>query len=103
MECHRHYFFKDDPNPDLSEQLKKFLTVESLGVNPRVELLRSKQELRAEEVMAQTARRIGYCWEADLVWKSDNDTLPENKSLAEKTFISLERKMQREPSFKEGY
>ena len=53
--------------------------------------------------MSQTARRTGVCWEAGLLWKSDNDTLTESKSLAEKRFLSLERKMQREPSIKEGY
>ena len=103
MECHRHYFFKEDPDPDLSEQLKSFWTVESFGVNSKVELLRSKQDQRAEEVMAQTARRPGDRWEAGLLWKSENETLPESKSLAEKRFLFLEREMQRESVFQERY
>ena len=103
LECHRHYFFKEDPGPDLSEQVKSFWTVESFGVNSKVKLLRSKQDQRAEEVMAQTARRSGDRWEAGLLWNSDNETLPESKSLAEKRFLSLERKMQRDSVFKEEY
>jgi hypothetical protein len=52
------FFVGNQENDDLHELVKKFFTIESLGVK-RTENRRSKEDLRAMQIMDETSRRSG--------------------------------------------
>ena len=88
---------------DIGRQLKNFWNVESFGVDTRAKALRSKEDQRAGEILNQTACRRGDHWETGLLWKSDNEVLPESKKVEEQRFRTLEKKMAKDPYFKRQY
>ncbi|XP_033218080.1 uncharacterized protein LOC117173549 [Belonocnema kinseyi] len=96
-------FYHRTENDDISQRMTDFWNTETFGVNPTATRLRSKEDQRAEELINRTARRDRNKWEAGLLCKTDNETLPPSRKMAEKRFVALERKMDRDPAFRHEY
>ena len=96
-------FYHQQEEDDISLRLRDFWNTEIFGVNPPSTRLRSKEDQRAEELLNKTARRCGDRWEVGLLWKTDNETLPPSRKMAEKRFVALEKKMDRDPALYQEY
>ncbi|XP_043482111.1 uncharacterized protein LOC122511116 [Leptopilina heterotoma] len=88
---------------EINEQIREFWTTESFGVSPVKKSLSSVEEQRAKEIIDKTLRRVNDRWEVGLLWKTDQEVLPESRENALRRLLSIERKMARDPIFKEKY
>ncbi|XP_047989293.1 uncharacterized protein LOC125228681 [Leguminivora glycinivorella] len=87
---------------DTHELIKQHFNIESLGVEPKIN--RSDPNNRAFEILNATCKKIQGedRYEAGLLWKTDNETLPNNKDKAMKRLVSLE-KLDRDDGLKAEY
>lgn len=92
-----------DKEAELHELVREFWTTESFGVTPSKKVLSSAGDQRAREVLNRTLRRIGDRWEVGLLWKTDQEHLPQSRKNAEKRVLSIEKKMSRDPAFGKRY
>jgi hypothetical protein len=98
----RLYFVRNEEHDELHEMVKRYFTIESLGVKA-VENRRSKEDIRALQIMEETTRRVGESRETGLLWKEDDVNLPNSKPIAERRLHLMERKMDKDPDFVAPY
>jgi hypothetical protein len=98
----RSYFVRNEEHDELHEMVKRYFTIESLGVKA-VENRRSKEDIRALQIMEETTRRVGERWETGLLWKEDGVQLPNSGPVAERRLHLMERKMDKDPDFATAY
>jgi hypothetical protein len=96
------FFVQNQDDEDLHEMVKRFFTIESLGVKP-VENRRSKEDIRAFKLMEETSRRVEDRWETGLLWKEYEINLKNSRPQAERRFHLMEKKMDKDPEFAESY
>lgn len=70
----------------LHNLVKNFFAIESIGVGPTK--LRSEEDARAEKVMESTLIFKNGRYEIGMTWKTDNETLPDNLSMAEQRCLA---------------
>lgn len=87
---------QDDADRQLHEAVKGFFAVENVGVAAKQ--LKSAEVERAEQIMKSTMRMVEGRYEVGLLWKTDDEKLPENNGMALKRLISEERKLSKEPA-----
>ena len=94
-ECDRDYSL-------LENLIKEQYKLDSIGISKRE--TRSSEDDRAVQILERTARRLSVGrYEAGLLWKSDNLVVPNSYGLAMSRFLSLEKKMAKEPHYAERY
>jgi hypothetical protein len=98
----KSYFIRSEEHDELHEMVKRYFTIESLGVKT-VENRRSKEDIRALKIMEKTTRRVGERWETGLLWKEDDIKLPNSRPIAERRLNLMERKMDKDPDFAAAY
>ena len=88
----------------LSKEIEYFCQLESYGTLSKLDLnLLSPTEQHALQILENnTILRNGH-FEIPLLWKSESPKLPNNQTLAEKWFQSLENKFAKTPEFAELY
>ncbi|KAJ8914853.1 hypothetical protein NQ315_014866 [Exocentrus adspersus] len=86
---------KDDVDV-LHDLVKKQWNIDSLEIRIPAKISLSKQDVRAEEILNRTMKRIGDEFETGLLWKSCV-SLPESKINAFTRLKCVERKMDRDP------
>ena len=89
---------------DLNENVEKFWKVESystLRINERNFL--PKDEQRAYDILETTTQNINNRYEVGMLWKSENPSLQNNRSLAVARLLHLEKKFKKDPVFAESY
>lgn len=91
-----------DPDRELNEQFRDFVTLENTGVLGSLEIPESNDDKRARELLMNTTRRIpdepGY--ETELLWRTDNPLFPDSYPMAVRRLEGLERKLQKDPNLK---
>ncbi|XP_062713890.1 uncharacterized protein LOC134290723 [Aedes albopictus] len=91
-----------DPDRELNEQFRDFVTLENTGVSGSLEIPESNDDKRARELLMNTTRRIpdepGY--ETGLLWRTDNPLFPDSYPMAVRRLEGLERKLQKDPNLK---
>ncbi|XP_053699404.1 uncharacterized protein LOC128746376 [Sabethes cyaneus] len=85
-------------NKELHNAVKQFYEIEEIGSGNVT--LRSKEEQRALDLLAQTTVRVGEKFETGLLWKDPDVELPDSYTMALRRLECLERKMLRDPSLK---
>ncbi len=85
---------------ELNRQMKDFFAVESDGIKT-VSPSRSKEDMRALELLEEHTKQVDGRWQTCLLWKEDNALLPESKSMAMRRLQLMEKKMDRNPEFAE--
>lgn len=88
---------------NLQTTVQQFFELESLGVRYTENLLESAADKRARHVLESTTTRIGSQYQTGLLWKADNVTLPESKSMATNRLLGIERKIKQNPDFEARY
>ena len=63
----------------------------------------SMDDKRALGIMARTVKKVGDHYSVGLLWKDDNPSLPNSRSLAEKIIVSLKCRLGKNPSLLEKY
>ena len=84
---------------ELHQLVKRSFTTEEFGVKVLKELPRSNDDIRAQEIMERTTKRIGERWEVGLLWRDENIQLPESKSMAIRRLTSMEKKLDKDEKF----
>lgn len=85
----------------LHQMVKSFFSSESFGTKPDVKMLQSDEDIRAEHVMRSTIKFKGDHYEAGILWRIDNFTMPETIGMAERRLQCLERKMRKDANLAE--
>ncbi|XP_063386428.1 uncharacterized protein LOC134672453 [Cydia fagiglandana] len=82
----------------IREQFK----IDSIGISKKE--ARNADDERAIQVLESTAHRLpGGRFEVGLLWKADNLDIPDSYKLALSRFLSLEKKMIKDPCYAERY
>lgn len=92
-----------DDEQSIKEMMSKFFSVESLGVKVPENVLISKSDERALQIMGKTLVPTEKGYEIGLLWKDDNVNLPNSFKTALNRFLLLEKKSAKDPSLKEWY
>ena len=85
----------------LSEQVEQFWKIDNSGtegIYPK-----SLEDVRAENVLQETTKKVDGHYEVGMLWKEDNPQLPNNRVVAESRLQTLRRKFQRNPEFEAMY
>jgi transposase InsO family protein len=88
---------------ELHRMVKQSFSTEDFGVKIVHPSNRSREDLRAEEILKKTTKRIGDRFESGLLWKSDQFIMPSSYSTALARLKCQERKMDRDASFSKLY
>ena len=89
---------------DLNENVEKFWKVESYSTLPINERkLLPKDEQCAYDILEMTTQNISNRYEVGMLWKSENPSLQNNRSLAVARLLHLEKKFKKDPVFVESY
>jgi hypothetical protein len=83
---------------ELHSQMKDFFAVETSGIKV-VTPSRSKDDIRALELLEKSTKISDGRWETCLLWKDDDAVLPESKNMAIRRLQLMERKMDKNPEF----
>ena len=95
--------WEEDNHDALHQLVKDSFTTENFGVKLVGNKVKSRMDLRAEQLLEETSSRVGSRYETGLLWKDDNPTLPDSYGMAVKRLRHLERKLDRSPLFAEQY
>ena len=98
---------KDSVSPDdteLDEMLRDWWTTESFGTKYETTVSQSIEDKRAREMLERTTKQISNTrYETGLLWKEDNQTLPDSKKMATRRLISTEKRLKSNPEKAEAY
>ncbi|XP_060802199.1 uncharacterized protein LOC132902161 [Amyelois transitella] len=98
MRC-AHLKSQDD---NLDAIIKEHFAIEALGVTERKPS--SDIEERATKKLEEVVRKVAVDkYEAGLIWKAEDETLPDNRSTAESRMRNLEKKLDKDPELKADY
>ena len=86
----------------LADQMKKWWDMETYASVCDVSG-RSKEEKRAQAILEKTTKHNGERYEVGLLWADDNPNLPNNYYSAYQQFLSMERRLSKNPGLKEAY
>ena len=107
-EVGRHFFqfkkeVKENDLPDMLKQMYNHEFSESQHlVNEDVANM-SQEDLKFIEILKNGTELVGGHYQVPLPFRKDEINLPNNRSQAEKKFACLERKLSRNPQFKQDY
>ena len=86
----------------LADQMKKWWEMETYASVCDVSG-RSKEEMRAQAILEKTTKHNGERYEVGPLWADDNPNLPNNYYSAYQQFLSMERRLSKDPELKEAY
>ncbi|XP_023937546.1 uncharacterized protein LOC112045551 [Bicyclus anynana] len=85
----------------LDALVRKHFELDAIGISVKTKI--RKEDERAMTIFERTARRVDGRFEVGLPWKTEDVTLPCNYAEAFTRLRNIERKMDRDESFKEEY
>ena len=86
----------------LADQMKKWWDMETYASVCDVSG-RSREEKRAQAILERTTKHNGERYEVGLLWADDNPNLPNNYYSAYQQFLSMEKRLSKDPELKEAY
>ncbi|XP_063365858.1 uncharacterized protein LOC134654324 [Cydia amplana] len=96
---------KPDSDSDrftLEQLIREQFKIDSIGISKKE--ARNADDERAIQVLESTAHRLPVGrFEVGLLWKADNLDIPDSYKLALSRFLSLEKKMSKDPRYAERY
>ncbi len=78
---------------DLADAINRFLLIETYEARIGVKAPVGKEELRAIKILNDTTKFVGGRYESGLLWKSDEQNLPDNSGSVLNRFFKLERRL----------
>ena len=93
------------PNPEeqLMETVQQWWTTESFGTKFTVNEKRSKEDELAQKLLESNIKKCGNRYEARLLWRGSNVSMPNNQAMAVSRLKSLEKGLLREPDKAKAY
>ncbi|XP_048483902.1 uncharacterized protein LOC125490011 [Plutella xylostella] len=86
----------------MDELIKHHFSIESLGVTPKTPS--NDPEKKANEILEATCRRLPEGrLEAGLLWRTPNETMPNNRENAMKRLIGIEKRLKKDEKLKCEY
>ncbi|XP_055910431.1 uncharacterized protein LOC129944792 [Eupeodes corollae] len=102
-ESFHHCECEQSTNIKLSDMLKDFFSLESLGIVPvQPQTAMSNEDKRALHILESETKRVNNHFETSLLWKYDHVQLPNSRPMAIRRFECLQKKLRREPSLREN-
>ncbi|XP_041983271.1 uncharacterized protein LOC121736254 [Aricia agestis] len=85
------------------ELIRNYFSIESLGIEPRKP--KADPDERALTVLNRTCNKMNDCdrYESGLLWKTDNEVMPDNKKQALSRLYNLENKLDKNLNLKIEY
>lgn len=96
---HVNYHKIDEEAESLHDCLKKWMSIDSLGVAMPQDDLPSHEDRRAVKLLRENTRKIDDRYETCLLWKHDEIELPESAQMALNRMRCLEARMKKDPAF----
>lgn len=97
-----HYGRATTESEDIEEVVRQHFQLESLGIQNR--LPSNDSDRRALETLEKTTKRLASGqFETGLLWKKEDERLPNNYKQAFRRLISIERKLDKDKEVKEYY
>ncbi|XP_062565178.1 uncharacterized protein LOC134227602 [Armigeres subalbatus] len=94
---------REHSDEDLHKAVKDYFSLESIGVlNLKKELL-SKDDDRAIHILESQTKLKGNRYETGLLWKYEDVRLPNNKQMAMKRLICLEKRLSKDPDLAKAF
>lgn len=93
-----------DTEQEVLTLMKEHFSIESLGIEKKVP--KTDPDQRALDILAATCHKSSEkenVYQAGLLWRSDTETLPDNKNQALKRLHSLENKLDKDENLKNAY
>ena len=84
------------PDEELWNQVQSWWQTESFGCKYAQETTRSIEDKQALEILAATTCKVGNRYETGLLWKNAATKLPNNRVVAEKQLLSLEKRLSKD-------
>lgn len=82
-----------ESDKNLNEELKMYFSIDSLGISKCNNPILSKDNERALQLLSSQTQLKDNRYETGLLWRYDDATLPNNKAMALKRLICLEKRM----------
>ncbi|XP_065080573.1 uncharacterized protein LOC135703310 [Ochlerotatus camptorhynchus] len=95
--CGFHVGGWTNPEPDLNQLVRDYITLDNSGVAPPLTPLESEEDKRARMLLQSTTSRIGNRFETGLLWKWDDIQFPNSYGMAYRRLRSLEKRLSKEP------
>lgn len=87
---------------DIEEVVREHFQLESLGIQNR--LPTNDSDRRALEILEKTTRRLASGrFESGLLWRKEDETLPNNYKQAFRRLVNIEKKLDRNEEIRESY
>ena len=94
---------KENDLPDMLKQINNHEFSECQHLVNKDVVNMSQEDLKFKEILKNGKELVGGHYQVPLPLKKDEINLPNNRSQAEKRFACLERKLSRNPQFKQCY
>lgn len=88
---------------EINDLIKQYFSIEFFETKTSCDTPRSREDLRALEIMNSTTRLIDNRWETGLLWKDEQQALPDSYDLAYKRLNSIKQKMNKLPELATYY
>lgn len=88
---------------ELDELVRSYIATEDFGAKTTNKPIESDKIVRARELLAATTRRVGERFETGLLWRTDEEKLPDSHDMALRRLCSIEAKMRRNADYAAQY
>ncbi|XP_055643357.1 uncharacterized protein LOC129779730 [Toxorhynchites rutilus septentrionalis] len=99
--CGFHVGGWTDPEQELNQLVRDYITLDNTGVTSPSTLLESEEDKRARLLLESTTRRIEGGFETGLLWRWDEVRFPNSYGMAYKRLRSLEKRLSKDPDIYE--
>lgn len=90
-----------DHENQIHQLIENFFSTEAFGVNA-VKKREAEDDKRAMEILEKSTKDLGGRFETGLLWKRNDSTLPDNKTMAMKRLLCFEKQLMRDKNLKEA-
>ena len=101
--CTSHCYHVSVEDANLSNQVKRWLDMESYATTTVQVDPRSSDDKRALQILESSTTHNGNRYQMGLLWKKDSPMLPNNFKVAYSQLLSLERRLDKQPELKSRY
>nr|CAH0113061.1 unnamed protein product [Daphnia galeata] len=98
-----HFGTAQEVDAALVDSVQQFWSTESFGTNTNAKKVMSEDDARAIKILESSIVDVGQRYQVDLLLKTPNIQLPNNRPQALKRLFSVEQRLQRNPGHAEKY
>ncbi|XP_059224765.1 uncharacterized protein LOC131997912 [Stomoxys calcitrans] len=99
----RKCVYQNDVLKELSDMMRGYFDVETLGTKIPVKPIKSKEDERAMGILETNTKQVNGRYECSLLWREDVRPIPDSYNMALNRLYSVERKMAKDSEYKMEY